>query len=102
MSATEHAGHDDGRREAPFQFRQSTMHRADCFDWLRNRRDHRQIVRAALPLGEGIVLDPFAGAGSTLAACNAIGYDSIGIEKDGDYYRIAVDAVPKLTALGDN
>ena len=28
----------------------------------------RQVVRAALPLGEGVVLDPFMGGGSTIAA----------------------------------
>jgi DNA modification methylase len=59
----------------------------------------RQIVRAALPLGEGIVLDPFAGAGSTLAAAEAIGYRSIGIEKDAHYYRMACEAIPKLIRL---
>jgi site-specific DNA-methyltransferase (adenine-specific) len=37
----------------------------------------RQIVRAALPLGEGIVLDPFMGGGSTIAAAHAVGYGSI-------------------------
>lgn len=31
----------------------------------------RQIVRASLPLGEGLVLDPFMGAGSTIAAAIA-------------------------------
>ena len=30
----------------------------------------RQIVRAVLPLAKGVVLDPFAGSGSTLAAAN--------------------------------
>jgi site-specific DNA-methyltransferase (adenine-specific) len=58
----------------------------------------RQLVRAALPLGDGIVLDPFAGAGSTLAACNSIGYKSVGIEKDEKYYQVAVAAIPRLTA----
>ena len=38
----------------------------------------RQIVRASLPLGNGIVLDPFMGGGSTIAAAIAVGYESIG------------------------
>lgn len=59
----------------------------------------RQVVRASLPLGKGIVLDPFAGSGSTLAAANAVGYASIGVEKDPDYFRIAQDAIPKLARL---
>jgi DNA modification methylase len=60
----------------------------------------RQIVRAALPLGEGIVLDPFMGGGSTLAAAKAVGYAAIGIERDRRYYDIAKRAIPKLAALG--
>lgn len=59
----------------------------------------RQLVRAVLPLGEGVVLDPFAGSGSTLAAAEAIGYRSIGIEKDTRYFDLACDAIPKLTKL---
>jgi site-specific DNA-methyltransferase (adenine-specific) len=57
----------------------------------------RQIVRGVLPLGEGVVLDPFAGSGSTLAAANAVGYESIGIEKDARYFELARTAIPKLT-----
>ena len=56
----------------------------------------RQIVRAALPLGEGVVLDPFAGSGSTLAAAEAVGYASIGLENDPEYFDLARDAIPKL------
>lgn len=59
----------------------------------------RQIVRAVLPLGEGVVVDPFAGAGSTLAAAEAVGYESIGIEKDKHYFDVAREAVPKLARL---
>ncbi len=59
----------------------------------------RKIVRAALPLGEGTVLDPFAGAGSTLAAAEAIGYRSIGVERDARYFEVAGKAIPKLRAL---
>lgn len=59
----------------------------------------RTIVQAALPLADGVILDPFAGSGSTLAAANAVGYDSIGIEKDARYVAMARSAIPKLSAL---
>jgi site-specific DNA-methyltransferase (adenine-specific) len=62
----------------------------------------RQIVRAALPLGKGIVLDPFMGAGSTVAAACAVGYQSIGVEMDAEFYRMAVEAIPKLARLAVN
>ena len=58
----------------------------------------RQVVRGVLPLGEGMVLDPFCGAGSTLAAATAVGYQSIGIEKDAEYFEMAKRAVPLLAA----
>jgi site-specific DNA-methyltransferase (adenine-specific) len=61
----------------------------------------RQVVRAALPLGKGIVLDPFMGAGSTLAAANAVGYDSYGIEMDKEFFTLATQAVPRLAMLAD-
>ena len=59
----------------------------------------RQLVRASLPLGEGIVLDPFAGSGSTLAAAEAIGYASIGVEMDETFAALAAKAVPPLSAF---
>lgn len=62
----------------------------------------RQIVRAVLPLGDGVILDPFAGAGSTLAAAEAIGYTSVGVEKDSHYFDIARESIPKLAALITN
>ena len=59
----------------------------------------RALVRGVLPLGEGIVLDPFAGAGSTLAAAEAVGYESVGVEKDSRYFELATEAIPKLIAF---
>jgi site-specific DNA-methyltransferase (adenine-specific) len=59
----------------------------------------RQIVRAVLPLGRGVVLDPFAGSGSTLAAAIAVGYQSIGIELDPGYVQVAQQAIPALARL---
>ena len=52
-----------------------------------------------MPLGRGTILDPFAGAGSTLAAAEAVGYESIGIEKDPEYFKVAAKAIPKLAKL---
>ena len=62
----------------------------------------RQIVRAALPLGEGLILDPFAGAGSTVAAAEAVGYQSVGIEKDRHFFDIACNSIPKLARFKVN
>ncbi|CAN5645463.1 DNA methyltransferase [soil metagenome] len=59
----------------------------------------RKVVRAVLPLGEGIVLDPFAGSGSTLAAAEAVGYESIGVEMDPHYVEVARTAIPALRNL---
>lgn len=59
----------------------------------------RVLVRALLPLGEGTILDPFMGSGSTLAAATAVGYPSLGVEVDEVYYNGAVTAIPQLARL---
>jgi len=59
----------------------------------------RIIVRSLLPLGEGMILDPFMGSGSTIAAAEAIGYDSTGLELDVEYFQLAQNAIPRLAAL---
>ena len=59
----------------------------------------RIVVRALLPLGEGTLLDPFMGSGSTIAAAEATGYHSVGVELDGDYFRLAERSIPRLAAL---
>ena len=62
----------------------------------------RQVVHAVLPLGEGVILDPFAGSGATLAAAEAIGYASIGIEKDLEFFDLACTSIPKLAGIRTN
>lgn len=60
----------------------------------------RQVVRAMLPLGEGVVADTFAGSGSTLAAAEAVGYDSVGTEEDPEFFELAsAQGIPGLSAL---
>lgn len=62
----------------------------------------RQIVWAALPLGEGVILDPFMGSGSTVAAARSLGLESIGIELRHEYYKLAQKAVRKLGTVKAN
>lgn len=59
----------------------------------------RILVRAILPQGEGVVLDTFAGSGSTLAAAAAVGYESIGTEVDRHYFEEALGLIPLLRNL---
>jgi len=62
----------------------------------------RKLVYASLPLGTGVVADPFMGSGSTIAAAKAIGYEAIGVERHKEYFELARNAVPKLAAIMTN
>jgi len=59
----------------------------------------RRLVHAALPLGKGIVLDPFMGSGSTIAACEAVGVQGIGIERHAEYFQLAKASVQRLQSV---
>jgi site-specific DNA-methyltransferase (adenine-specific) len=62
----------------------------------------RELVYASLPLGHGLVLDPFMGSGSTIAAAEAIGIESIGIERFAEYYELSLSAIPQLIRVETN
>jgi site-specific DNA-methyltransferase (adenine-specific) len=66
---------------------------------LKPQRFMRYIVRASLPLAEGRVLDPFMGGGSTIAAAEFAGYESVGVEIDKRYYALANAGIPLLAGL---
>jgi DNA modification methylase len=59
----------------------------------------RKIVKASLPLGVGIIYDPFAGSGSTLAAAAAVGHLSVGTDRDPLFFEMAVSAFCSLRDL---
>jgi site-specific DNA-methyltransferase (adenine-specific) len=49
----------------------------------------RYLVKLVTPPG-GMVLDPFAGSGTTLLAAKKEGFSAIGIEIEPEYYEIAL------------
>jgi site-specific DNA-methyltransferase (adenine-specific) len=59
----------------------------------------RQVVRAALPLASGTILDPFMGSGSTIAAAEAQAIQSVGVERFVEYYEMSQRAIPRLASL---
>ena len=69
---------------------------------LKPQRFLRQVVRAALPLSKGLLLDPFMGSGSVIAAAEALGLRSIGLEINADYFKLAREAIPRLAILQVN
>ena len=48
---------------------------------------------------DGIVLDPFAGSGTTAVACKELGRNYICIEKELEYYQIAKQRIEATTKL---
>lgn len=54
----------------------------------------RWLVRLVTPPG-GIVLEPFAGSGTTLEACLIEGFEVIGIEREADYLPLIMQRITK-------
>lgn len=72
---------------------------------LKPQRLMRRLVRASLPVvdrsgvGVGVVLDTFAGGGSTLAAAEYLGVESVGVELDASFYESARGGIVALSRL---
>lgn len=59
----------------------------------------RILARTLLPTGDGVILEPFAGSGSTIAACEAIGYESVGVEFDDHHFKKMHKNIKELSSL---
>ena len=60
----------------------------------------RQMVFAALPLGKGVVADPFMGSGTTGVACVHEGRRFVGIERERRYFDVACERIATAQAQG--
>ena len=60
----------------------------------------RDIVQICEPGGR--ILDPFAGAGTTILAAMREGYEAVGIEKTAAYYKLGSDRVRFALAAGNS
>ena len=59
----------------------------------------RWLVRMVTPPG-GLVLDPFAGSGTTLLAAREEGLRAVGIEREAEYAQMAAHRLRQLSLLG--
>jgi site-specific DNA-methyltransferase (adenine-specific) len=59
----------------------------------------RELVYAVLPLGMGVICDPFMGSGSTVAAAEALHLQCVGVEKFVDYFELASKSVKRLSLV---
>ena len=60
----------------------------------------RWLVRLVTPPG-GVVLDPFAGSGTTLRAAREEGLRALGIEREADYLADAAHRLRQLSLFGE-
>jgi len=51
------------------------------------------LIKLIMPPTNGLILDPFAGSGTTIVAATRLGYNSIGIELEEEYCNIAIKRV---------
>jgi len=93
------SGEDPFRDVIPCPPTRSTEKNVAPHPSLKPQRLMRQLVRASLPLGTGILYDPFAGSGSTLAAAQYLGYHALGTDSDQQYFAMAKQAFHKLSSL---
>lgn len=61
----------------------------------------RPMVRALLPMG-GVLLDPFMGSGSTIAAAEAMNRNSIGVEIRPEFFAQVESNIERFRLIEDN
>lgn len=57
------------------------------------------LIKLIMPPKDGVLLDPFAGSGTTMLAALKLGYTAIGIEKEQEYCEIARKRLESIESL---
>ncbi len=60
----------------------------------------RKLVRLVVLNDDNLILDPFMGSGSTIAAAKFLGISSIGIEIDAGFFENAENSIESLSKIG--
>jgi len=85
---------DDGKQRDRFKKKSRNNHPT-----VKPLRLMQYLLRLIAPPSGGIILDPFAGSGTTVVAAKRLGIECIGIEKSDDYCQIAN---ARLAAASEN
>lgn len=102
------ANREQGKGRLSARIRQGTVLRADRTNGASSRRHPtekpvtllRQLIESSSCFGD-LVLDPFAGVGSTLVSAALEGRRSVGIELEEKYCEISAKRFETLTGLGE-
>jgi site-specific DNA-methyltransferase (adenine-specific) len=73
------SGHTHGKPDRAHLTYHPTVKPQEIAEWL---------IRLVTPKG-GIVLDPFVGSGTTLVAAKRLGFESVGVDQDPTYIKLA-------------
>lgn len=92
-----HSYQDDGKRMVRSVIKARSMHGRAIHPTEKPGAILDPLIRYSVPAG-GLVLDPFAGSGSTLLTARSLGRRAVGIEADERYCQLAAErlAVPDL------
>lgn len=56
------------------------------------------LIKLIMPPKDGLILDPFAGSGTTLVAAKKLGFNAVGIERESEYCQIIAKRIENIQA----
>lgn len=94
-------GHSDSGGASRFFYcpKASSAERNEGLEGFNDKNNHptvkplklmEYLIKLVMPPSNGLLLDPFAGSGTTILAAKRLGFDAIGIEKSQEYCEIAL------------